>query len=177
MKGFYEVTLSKVSAVLHFIPASAIVFERLEVSCKGISHANEWLAACREALESFESQYGAGIVELVMLDIDSGTAELFQQSMEQEWLEVLRDVIGDAESFVWVQKLSFVQSAIPTTALGALCQSVIGMIDDWQADDWKEVLKELYQHTQGVKYLDILQANDIEEVKAAARALIAAEMK
>ncbi len=177
VKGFYEVTLSKVSAALHFIPASSIVFERLEVSCKGISHANEWLVACREVLESFASQYGAAIVELVMLDIDSGTAELFRQSTEQEWLEVLRDAIGNGEPFVWVQKLSFAQSATPITALGTLGQSVIGRIDGWQADDWKDVLKELYQHTQGVKYLDILQTDDIEEVKAAARALIVAEME
>ena len=34
-KGFYEVELSKTGSSLHFIPASAIVFERLEcVMCR-----------------------------------------------------------------------------------------------------------------------------------------------
>ncbi|WP_342506212.1 DNA repair exonuclease [Sporosarcina sp. FSL K6-2383] len=177
VKGFYEVELSKVSASLHFIPASELFFERLEVSCKGISHANEWLVACRDVLEAFNSQFGAGIVELLMVDIDVRASELFRQSMEQEWLDVLRDAMGDSEPFIWVQKLSFVQSATLTAAQGALGQSVIGMIDGWQENDWKDALKELYQHTQGVKYLDILQVDDIEEIKAAAMALIAAEME
>ena len=36
-----------------------------------MNHANEWLTACTEALESFRAQHGAGIVELSMIDIDS----------------------------------------------------------------------------------------------------------
>ncbi|WP_318616720.1 DNA repair exonuclease [Sporosarcina sp. YIM B06819] len=177
VKGFYEVELSKTGASLQFISASAIVFERMDVSCKGMRHANEWLAACREVLESFTSQHGAGIVELSMIDVDAGTAELFSQSTEQEWLDVLRDVIGDSEPFVWVQKLSFARPANLLATSGALGQSVIGMIEGWQEDEWKDVLKELYQHTQGVKYLDILTADELYEVKAGAIALLAAEME
>jgi DNA repair protein SbcD/Mre11 len=176
-KGFYEVELSKASASLRFIQASVIVFERVEVSCRGISHANEWLAACREVLESFASQYGEGIVELTMIDIDGGAAELFSQSTEQEWLDVLRDVIGDGEPFVWVQKVSFARPTNLSATSGALGQSVIEMIDGWREDEWKDVLKELYQHTQGVKYLDILIEDDIREVKAGAITLLAAEME
>ena len=177
VKGFYEVELSKVGASLHFIPASPIVFERLDVSCKGIRHANEWLASCREVLESFASEYGAGVVELSMIDIDDGAAELFSQSTELEWLDVLRDVMGDSEPFVWVQKLSFARRVNLSAASGVLGQSVIGMIDGWQADDWKDVLKELYQHAQGVKYLDILQEDELQEIKAGAIALVTAEME
>ena len=62
IKGFYEVELSKIGASLHFVPASAIVFDRLEVTCSGISHANEWLELCKKALDTFKSANGAGIV-------------------------------------------------------------------------------------------------------------------
>ena len=131
IKGFYEVELSKTRTSLHFIPVSAIVFDRLELSCSGIRHANEWLMACSEALESFKEHNGAGIVELMMNDIDGEAANLFNQSPEEEWLEVLRDFVGESEPFVWVQKITFAKQFNPSMASSALLQSVAGMIDDW----------------------------------------------
>ena len=175
-KGFYEVELSKTGSSLQFVAASAIVFGRLEVSCAEMSHANEWLSACSDALELFRQQNGAGIVELVMTDIDSEANILFDQSPEEEWLEVLRDFVGDNEPYVWIQKISFARQLILSSASSALVQSVAGLIDGWTVDDWKDVLKDVYQHARGVKYLDILNDGEIEEVKAGANALLAAEM-
>ncbi|MFJ7935493.1 exonuclease SbcCD subunit D [Sporosarcina sp. NPDC096371] len=177
LKGFYEVELSTVGASLQFIPASALVFERVEVSCAGIRHANEWLAACTEELESFKAQHGSGIVEVSMVDIDDGAAELFSQSTEQEWLDVLRDMVGDSEAFVWVQKLSFARQTTLLATSGALAHSVIGMIEGWQEDEWKDVLKELYQHGQGIKYLDVLMEEDIQDIKTRTIKLVAAEIE
>ena len=50
------------------------------------------------------------------------------------------------------------------------------MIDGWTKEDWKDVLKDVYQHARGVKYLDVLTEDEIDEVKAGATALLAAEM-
>ncbi len=176
VKGFYEVELSKTGASLHFIPASAIVFDRLDVSCAGISHANEWLVACTEVLESFVAQHGAGIVELSMIDVDNGAVNLFSQSREEEWLDVLRDVVGESEPFVWVQKISFGRQTNLSATSGALAQSVIGMIDGWTENEWKDVLKDVYQHARSVKYVDVLTEDEIGEVKAGAATLLAAGM-
>jgi len=175
-KGFYEVELTKTAASLHFIPASAIVFDRLELSCRGMSHANEWLTACSEVLESFKGHNGAGIVELLLTDIDSEAANLFSQSPEEEWLEVLRDFVGESEPYIWVQKITFASELNPTITPSALMQSVTGMIDGWTTEDWKDVLKDVYQHARGVKYLDVLTEDEIEELKAGATVLLAAEM-
>ncbi|MER2088923.1 MAG: DNA repair exonuclease [Sporosarcina sp.] len=175
-KGFYEVELSKTSASLHFVATSAIVFDRLEVSCSGIRHANEWLTACSEALESFSTRNGAGIVELTMVDVDNGTADLFSQSPEEEWLEVLRDYIGENEPYVWIQKIAFAGQLNLSIAPGALVQSVADMIDGWTNEDWKDVLKDVYQHARGVKYLDVLSDEEIADVKAGATALLTAEI-
>ena len=64
----------------------------------------------------------------------------------------------------------------PSMASSALMQSVAGMIDGWTKEDWKDVLKDVYQHARGVKYLDVLTEDEIDEVKAGATALLAAEM-
>ena len=176
VKGFYEVALSKTDTSFQFIPTSAIVFDSIEVSCEGIRHANEWLAACMEKLESFQSEYGEGIVELRMVDVDSEAAALFKETTEEEWLEVLRDVVEESEPFVWVQKIVFDRQVNLSETPSALVQSVTGMIKDWTTDDWKEVLKDVYQHARGVKYLDILTEDEIREVKSGATALLKREV-
>jgi DNA repair protein SbcD/Mre11 len=175
-KGFYEVELSKTGTLLHFVQASAIVFDRLEVSCGGMSHANEWLTACMEVLESFKSQNGAGMVELSMINVDSVAANLFNQSPEEEWLEVLRDFVGPSEPFVWVQKITIASQLNVSMASSALVQSVAGMMEDWTSGDWKDILRDVYQHARGIKYLDVLTEDEIIEVKDGATALLAAEM-
>ena len=93
-----------------------------------MSHANEWLTACTEALESFKSHHGAGIVELSMIDIDSEAANLFSQSPEEEWLDVLRDFVGESEPFVWVQKITFARQLNLSSCIR--CTRAISYWDD-----------------------------------------------
>lgn len=176
LKGFYEVALSKEGATFEFIPASALVFERLSVSCAGIRHANEWLEVCTEVLNLFQEKYGAGIVELTMLDIDEGAADLFQQSSEEEWLDVLREVIGENEPFLWVQKIHFTRQLETRTVAGAFAESVIGTMHGWTADEWKLILKDVYQHTRGIKYLDVLAEDEIDAIKEDAEQILLTEM-
>lgn len=173
VKGFYEVILSKTEAALNFIPTSEIVFERIDISCGGIRHANEWIEICRESIDTFKEKHGSGIIELTMIDVDHETAAMFDQTPVDEWLDVLREVIEERESFVWVQSLSFEKSHA-VTATGVLEQSVFSMINGWNEDDWKEILNDVYQHTRGVKYLPILGEDDILEIKEKAMTIIKA---
>ncbi|WP_343035085.1 DNA repair exonuclease [Sporosarcina jiandibaonis] len=175
VKGFYEVSLSKTESALNFIQTSEIVFERIDISCTGIRHANEWIEICKESIDSFEEEHGSGIIELTMTDVDQETAAMFNQTPVEEWLDVLREVTRERESFVWVQSLSF-EKKYAVTAAGALEQSVFSMIDGWNDEEWKEILNDVYQHTRGVKYLPILSENDIEEVKEKAKAIMANEV-
>lgn len=176
LKGFYDVELSKSSAELTFIPTSAIVFERLDVSCAGIRHANEWFEACLEVIDGFKAIYPAGIIELTMTDIDIEAADLFRQSTEQEWLDVLREYIGEGESFFWVHAILFAQQPTNHTESNALTASVSKTMDSWTEVDWKVVLKDVYQHVRGVKYLDVLTHNDIKEIQMEAEKILAIEM-
>lgn len=176
LKGFYEVELTKTDTSFQFIPTSAIVFDSINVSCAGIRHANEWLVACTEALDAFRSEYGAGIVELVMTDIDSEVTELFGQSTMEEWLDVLRDTVRESEPFVWVRKMLISKQTNFSVSSGALTQSVLGMIDEWTENEWKDVLKDVYQHVRGGKYLELLAGDTIDEIKTGATTLLTTEV-
>lgn len=175
VKGFYEVELSKSGASLAFIPASALVFERLTVSCVGIRHANEWLAACLEVLDSFRAERRAAIVELTMIDVDEDTALLFSQSTTEEWLEVLRDVVEEGDPFIWVQKIYMTQQRGLAPITGTLQQSVRSTLDGWDEDEWKVILNDVYQHTRSMKYLDRLTKDDIQALRDEAVSMLTTE--
>ena len=167
--------LSKTEAALNFIPTSEIVFERIDIPCAGIRHANEWIEICKESIDSFKEKHGSGIIELTMTDVDSETTAMFDQTPVEEWLDVLREVTLERESFIWVQSLSF-ENKHTVTAAGALEQSVFSMLDGWDNAEWKAILNDVYQHTRGVKYLSILSEDDIQEVKEKAKAIMANEV-
>ncbi|MHA6260720.1 metallophosphoesterase family protein [Sporosarcina sp. CAU 1771] len=172
IKGFYDVELLKTGTNLNFIPTSAIVFEEILISVKGIQHANEWLVVCKEAINTYKMEYGAGIVELVMTDIDSDFIELFNQSLVEEWLDVLRDTVEESEPFVWIQKIKLANPKNVSGATGTITRSVEETIEKWTVDDWKDVLKDVYQHVQGSKYLDVLTEQTIDEIKKGAVSLL-----
>ena len=176
MKGFYEVTLSKAGASsLEFIPASALVFDRLQVSCAGLRHANEWFAACREAIEGYQAEFGACLLELEMVDLDAESLDLFQESPEEVWLETLREWLEESEIFIWVQQLTFDWKPERTAANWNLVQAVQERMDQWPEAEWKRLLKDVYQH-RGSKYLDVLAADSIQDIRAGAASLLVKEM-
>lgn len=177
VKGFYDVKLSKTETTFDFIKTSALVFNRLEVSCKGIRHANEWLKTCEEAINLFYEQFGEGIVELTMIDIDEETADLFQQSSEEEWLDVLRELVSTNHQFIWIQSIHFQhQTNMKEMSETFLVQSVLKTMDDWTADEWKRIVKDLYQHAKGIRFLDILSNEEITAIKQEAKQILLEEM-
>ncbi|MFD1926987.1 exonuclease SbcCD subunit D [Sporosarcina siberiensis] len=175
IKGFYEVELSKSSAELKFIPASALVFDTLLISCKGICHANEWIERCVEGIDAFKAQYGSGIVELVMVEIDREASDLFDQSPDDEWLDVLREVVEDDALFVWIHSLSFTEDSSLSSITDGLSKSVLEQINNWTEDEWKIILKDVYQHARGVRYLDVLKEHEIRTIKKGVARIMATE--
>lgn len=175
-KGFYDVRLSKTDSTLTFIPTASIVFERAEVSCAGISHANEWLKACLEVIETTVSSTGDCILELLMTDVDQHAAELFSQSSEDEWLAVIREATAVNERHVWVQKIRYEKQTRAEAYSSTIVQSVLKTMEDWDNGDWKGVLKDVYQHTTASKYLDVVTDDEIREIKSGAESLLGKDM-
>ncbi|MGI2329433.1 metallophosphoesterase family protein [Planococcus sp. YIM B11945] len=166
-KGFYDVILSKQETNTTFVPASVIQFDRLVVSCTGIMHMNELLQACKEAAGDFAEQNGAAIVDIHFSGIGVETAELFNEVPEPELLETIQETIGSIEEFVWVHHIAF-EETISDFPLSPLGEKIIDVMDGWNSHDWKEVLKDLYRHPKGGRFLDTLDHQAIEEIQEAA---------
>ncbi|MDV6378390.1 DNA repair exonuclease [Sporosarcina sp. GW1-11] len=173
VKGFYDVTLSREQANTTFVPTSAIVFTALTISCQGIEYADDWVAACQEAIDGVVAELGSIIIELVMTDTEDLADNLQRAASESEWLDILREQYVMNEPFVWITTIDW-QFSSTSESPNTLLEPVVDTIVSWQLEDWDELMSELYSHRAG-RYLERLTLNDREQLKQQATALLAAE--
>ncbi|MGE7843182.1 metallophosphoesterase family protein [Lysinibacillus sp. NPDC093712] len=176
VKGFYDVTLSQTSADLTFMPTSAVVYNMVEVDCTNVLHANELLQKCEEAIAHNRMEYGASVIELHLKNIDEEAAALFEHASVEEWLETIRESEDGIEPMGWVQKLILhkVSSSYESTAM---TESVISVMEQWDISDWKDILKDLYQHANGARFVEPLTEREIEHLKLDAQELLTDEIQ
>jgi exonuclease SbcD len=176
IKGFYDVTLEKGSTEMAFIPASSIVFDEIHVPCHEVQHANELLSACSREIEKFRSLNGAGVCDLIFTEISPAVSEMLHSSSLDEWLRLLRETEEEHEPFVWVSSIKVDEHVIGMQEVSAVTQSVVKLMNDWTIGEWKEVVSDVYQHTKGIRYLEPLSEQDIEDIKKEASAILMKEM-
>ena len=171
IKGFYDVSIENFAADLTFVPTSAIVYDAVIVDCSNLLYANEVLQACEEALEGFRDEFGAGVVEVHLQNINEQGTSLFEDASITEWLELIREREDIQSPTVWVESLQIdtttSQSYEPTVAT----ETVLQVMQNWDAQHMKEILKELYQHTKGSRYLEPLSEEDLQEISKEAQHL------
>lgn len=176
LKGFYDVTLSRTSAELDFIPTSTVVYSTLEVDCTNVIHANELLKRCAEAITVNRTKYGASVVELHLQNIDEQTEALFEHATVDAWLETVREAEEGIEPMCWVQKL-VLQKTRKFYEHTATTQSVVSLMEQWDSNEWKDILKDLYQYAGGARLIEPLTDKDIENLTNSAQALLAEEIQ
>ncbi|MFJ7738603.1 exonuclease SbcCD subunit D [Lysinibacillus sp. NPDC097287] len=177
VKGFYDVTLSQTEVNLTFVPTSAVVYNTVEVDCSDVLHANELLTKCEEALAKNRQEYGASVVELHLTNIDEQAASLFEHASVEAWLETIREAEEHIEPMCWVQKLTLDTTTATTYEPTVATDSVINLIEQWGIPEWKDVLKDLYQHAGGARFVEPLTEQDIEQLKINAQALLVDEIQ
>lgn len=175
-KGFYDVQLSKEETTLQFVPVNPIVFDQVTVSCVGMKHAGEWIEACQEAIEQLQMVRQGAMIEVVCTDLDEGATVLFQQSLETEWLDLLRESCKGREPFIWIEALHFEYAIYTRAADHALLQPVYETMDNWSSEDWQEVLKDLYGDPRHMALLETLAEEQYNEIKEQAQRRLQMEL-
>lgn len=177
VKGFYDVTLSQSEVALTFVPTSAIVYNTIEIDCSDVVHANELLTKCEEALALNRKEYGASVVELHLNNIDEQAETLFEHASVEAWLETIREVEEPIEPMCWVQKLTVAKTTTTTYEPSIATESVVNLIENWGIQEWKDILKDLYQHAGGARFIEPLTEQDIEHLKINTQALLVDEIQ
>lgn len=166
-KGFYDVRLENSETTLEFIRTSAVCFDSLEVSCKGIIHMNELMDACTEAVEKYTDENDAVMAVLHLKDVDEQTAELLEGIPEEALLEAIQEAVESTSAEAWISSV-VIADAYSETRVSAIGEKISATMAEWDQTDWKRVLKDLYQHPKASRYLDSLTDELIEEIAAEA---------
>ncbi|VDG98822.1 exonuclease subunit SbcD [Lysinibacillus sphaericus] len=174
VKGFYEVELEENVASLTFVPTSVLVFDEIEIDCTEMGLANEWLTACQNAATEVVERNGASILNVRNVNIGTEATQLFSGSSDEEWLEVLRD---SADRSAWFSELIFEtnqkSALLPDSPL---VRSVKEQMDNWDEEEWKTVLQDVYQHARSGPYLSSITSEMKEELSREAGKLISNEL-
>ena len=177
VKGFYDVTLSQSEVALTFVPTSAVVYNTIEIDCSDVVHANELLTKCEEALALNRQEYGASVVELHLNNMDEQAETLFEHASVAAWLETIREAEEQTEPMCWVQKLIVAKTTTKTYEPSIATESVVNLIENWGIQEWKDILKDLYQHAGGARFIEPLTEQDIEHLKINTQALLVDEIQ
>lgn len=177
VKGFYDVTLSQANVELTFVPTSAVVYNTIEVDCSQVLHANELLTRCEEALAINRKEYGTSVVELHLKNIDEQAELLFEHASVQTWLDTIREAEEHVEPMCWIQKVAVAKTATNAYEPTVATESVMNLIEGWGMPEWKDILKDLYQHAGGARFIEPLTERDIEQLKMNTQALLVEEIQ
>ena len=109
-------------------------------------------------------EHGPSVVDIEILILDDETAAFFAQTTDAVWLDTLREVMDGNDPFVWVQRLKSIDT-LHQKENNALVESVLGQVDSWSPEEWKQVLQDVYQHVRTARYLDPLTEQDIQELR------------
>lgn len=175
-KGFYDVTLTKTDTSLEFIPTSVVQFDRLAISAKGLLHMNELIDVCQKELSAYGATIGTGIVEVVFTELDTESFGLIAEIPENELLEMLRESMEALDHFVWIQGIGFeqIENDSELSRLGAL---LIQTMEEWDVEEWKTVLKDLYRHPKSSRFLEPLANKAVADLQLAAEQKIRRSMQ
>ena len=104
-------------------------------------------------------EFGNAIVELTLINMTDETREIFDTSSKEEWLTIIQESTETTNPFLIVKELHM---EVPTIKLKESTM-VLELINEWDIQDWKRVLKDVYQHPQGSRFIPPMNENDVEE--------------
>ncbi|KYG57509.1 metallophosphoesterase family protein [Planococcus maritimus] len=168
-KGFYEVSLRDGHAELEFIPVEAVRFERIVLDCSGVQHMNELFSKAKQQLEAHES--GALVAELELHHLSESAIHMLRDISSVELLNALREALSELDDFVHVSSVQLVTDGLSaeTSPFG---KQLASRLASWETDDWKQVLKELYNHPRSGRFLPQFDEGLQEELQAEAQSKI-----
>lgn len=168
-KGFYEVVLTDGHAELEFIGAEAVCFERIEVDCSGVQHMNELFSVAKEQIEAHDAE--ALVAELELQNLDEATIHMLEDIPDGELVYALREALSNPRRFVHISTVQLDKKGL-SSELSPFGKQLASRLESWEAGDWKQALKELYNHPKSGRFLPQLNSGLQEDLQAEAIAKI-----
>lgn len=168
-KGFYDVVLTDGHADLKFIAAEAVRFDRISVDCSSVQHMNELFSIVKEQLEAHDAE--ALVAELELQNLDEATIYMLEDIPNAELVYALGEALSEGEDFLHISKVYLDRNAL-SAELSPFGKQLASRLAHWESGDWKQALKELYNHPKSGRFLPQLNDGLQEELRAEAEAKI-----
>lgn len=168
-KGFYDVVLTDGHAELKFIAVEAVRFERISVDCSSVQHMNELFNTVKEQLEAHDAE--ALVAELELQHLNEATIRMLEEIPPAELLYALREALSEGERFVHISKVQLDRNVF-SEELSPFGKQLASRLAHWESGDWKQALKELYNHPKSGRFLPQLDDGLQKELRAEAQAKI-----
>lgn len=84
-----------------------------------------------------------------------------------ELLETLREAISEDERFIHIAKISLDRDGL-MTEISPFGKQITGRLESWEAQQWKDALRELYNHPKSGRFVPLLTDELCEELRASA---------
>lgn len=177
-KGCYVVTLSETGTNLEFIETSDIIWIDVTVDGEELQSIEELYQACIAALEK-ERREGKGILaHITIINVAEDIIEN-SASMMDELLDVLQDEEKEEESFVWPYSIKTENTATLWNRedLAGKSDFYSELFDIVKENlGIEESLETLYGHRSARRFLNELDAKEIQELKKAAENYLIQEL-
>lgn len=128
---------------MHFVHTSAILYVKQEVDASEVRYANDLMVLCHKTCNALRDKYRATIVQITLTNLTAEGSKLWHSTKPAEWLAVLRDMESEQLPLVWLAAIDAVTSAPRPVTNSA--QQVIDTMHSWSADEWQDVLADIYQ--------------------------------
>ncbi|AYC30177.1 metallophosphoesterase family protein [Paenisporosarcina cavernae] len=171
-KGFYEVTIDTNGTELAFHVTSQVVYERVEVKCPELQHANDFYRFIEEVCDDTRTRVGTAIVDIRLTAVGETAKELLESTPLDEWLESLREAEEMHDPTVFIRSIELEKPTQMNPSENSLAGILLQTMAAWDDKEWKTVVKDVHQHARLSKYLEPLSMEEKEEVANEATKII-----
>jgi predicted small metal-binding protein len=129
-----------------------------------------------EVIDRFRSEHGAGVIEVLLTEIDIQTQSMFEATPMDEWLSMIRENQEFKDPHVWVQSITLEMPETIETESSGLTEQVLSVMGNWDTQEWKEIVSDVYQHSRSSRFMDKLTEDEYKDIEQNARAFIHREL-
>ncbi|WP_212950891.1 metallophosphoesterase family protein [Siminovitchia terrae] len=176
-KGCYFVTMTKEGQTeLEFIETADIRWESVRIDLKEKMGMTQFYTSCMTAMESLGSK-GQSILCQVMIANPYHLSQKLLKTIENgEFIEMLQDEVFLDDDFIWPyhvkleENLKDEKKLISDDAFLNVLEEAASEL--FHADVFDQAVSDLFSHTYGSRYLDVIDGPEREQILQSAKKLV-----
>ncbi|MDX8361237.1 DNA repair exonuclease [Cytobacillus sp. IB215316] len=176
-KGCYLVNLATTDVSYSFHPTTNLIWDQLEINIAQLETFEELLNVSYTKFEEIRSRNNGTLLSIEFIGSGPLHKVLQNEAQLEDFLSIIVDGEEERQDFIWVDKTIVNTSEgieDKNIAQSPFLKDLVTMISEFE--EYEEVLKPLFSHSQARKYLTEFSEEDIREIHNEAQKLLFREL-